>query len=220
MPVIQTLAGGLLAAGVAIFVNRQSHNFAREREEKAAAERLRNEKLAAEEKMQQERYFIATELIFMLEQFAEGCAQVANDHGEDNEAAQSERERTVDYPQINLSEVSGNWRVLSGLMMYRIRELPVLQNEAGRAISHASEHSWAPYHTGYFWERQYQYARLGMKAVILAMRLRKVAGLPETRLTDTEWSAIPVLWKVWRRERHRRTQEANINKQEHETVLP
>lgn len=220
VPVISVLAGSVLTGTIQYFMNRQNHFFALKREEKAAADRLRNEKLVSEEKLQRERYFIATELIFMLEQFAEGCARVANDHGEDNHAAQPEREPTVNYPKINLTEVSGNWRVLSGLMMYRIRELPVLQNEAGRAIGHASEHSWAPYHTGYFRERQYQYARLGMKAVILAMRLRRTAGLPETRLADTEWSAQPVLWKVWRRERHRRTQEGIINRQENEPALP
>jgi hypothetical protein len=47
-----------------------------------------------------------------------------------------------------------------------------------------------------------QFTRLGIKAVILAVRLRKATGMPETRLTGhDEWSAVSVFRKVWRRER-------------------
>jgi len=88
--------------------------------------------------------------------------------------------------------------------MYRIHELPILQNEARRDIAAVAEHSWAPFHTEGFQARQYQYARLGLKALILAKRLRKKAGFPETRLNATECSAQPVLWAVWRKERNRR----------------
>ena len=60
-------------------------------------------------------------------------------------------------------------------------------------------------------ERQFQYARLGLKAVILARRLRKLVSLPGTRLEATEWSAQPVLWRVWRKKRKERT-EAEIRR--------
>jgi hypothetical protein len=49
MPVISTLAGGVLAGGVALLVSRVNHRYAREREAVAAAERLRHEcKMASE----------------------------------------------------------------------------------------------------------------------------------------------------------------------------
>lgn len=202
VPVISVLAGSVLTGTIQYFMNRQNHFFALKREEKAAADRLRNEKQAEENKLQRERIFIAAELVFLLEQYAEGCARVAADHGDDN--PQSEREPTVNYPLLNLTDVSGDWRVLSRLLMYRIRELPVLQNEAQRTIAGVGEYDHPPYYSSYFRERQYQFSRLGMKAVILAMRLRKAVGLPESRLQDTEWSAYNVLWKVWRQERKRR----------------
>jgi hypothetical protein len=56
------------------------------------------------------------------------------------------------------------------------------------------------------WERKYLYARLGLKAILQARRLRKLARLPGTRLDATKWSAQPVLWQVWRIERKRRAQ--------------
>ena len=56
---------GAALGGVAL-----THYFTRKREERAA-----------EAKQASERLFIATELVFLLEQFAEACAGVATDHG-------------------------------------------------------------------------------------------------------------------------------------------
>lgn len=216
VPVISVLAGSVLTGTIQYFMNRQNHFFALKREEKATADRLNNEKQIEENKQERERIFIAAELIFMLEQYAEGCARVAADHGNDN--PDREPEPTVNYPLLNLTDVSGDWRVLSRLVMYRIRELPVLQNEAQRTIDGVGRYDHSPYYSDYFRERQYQFARLGMKAVILAIRLRKTVGLPESRLRDTEWSAYNVLWKVWRRERKIRAVESIINRPWHEPV--
>jgi len=216
VPVISTLAGGTIAGAVALLVSRLNHRYAREREETAAAERLRNETRASEEKLARERLFIATELVFLLEQYAEESARVAADAGDDN--PQTEREPTVEYPDLALTAVSGDWRTLRGSLMYRIRQLPVLQNEAIRTIRGVVEYDHPPHYSDYFRERQYQFARLGMKAVILAMRLRKSTGLPESRLQDTDWSAYNVLWRVWRRERKRRAAEYIRNKPWHEPV--
>jgi len=119
LPLVQTLAGGVIAGGVALYVNHRSHKNALEREEKAAAEKLARE-----------RYFIATELVFMLETFAEGCARVATDDGEDD--LHGERKTTTEYPVLAFTGVEGDWRALSELLMFRIREIPVLQDEARR----------------------------------------------------------------------------------------
>lgn len=203
VPVISALAG----IGGSLGSQWVSHHFTTTRERRAS-----------EAKLARERYFIATELIFMLEQYAEGCARVATDDGRNNQDRQPERQAEASYPELNLTDVSGDWRVLDPHHMYRIRELPVLQNEARRAIAYAREIPVPPLHENYFWERQYQFARLGMKSVILAMRLRKSAGLPESRLQDTEWSAYNMLWKVWRRERKRRAAEYIENRAWHEPV--
>ena len=105
--------------------------------------------------------------------------------------------------------------------MYRIRELPVLQDEAHRAIAYAAEYSDPPWHKDYFRERQYQFTRLGINAVILAVRLRKATGMPETRLTGhDEWSAVSVFRKVWRRERALRAAEAARNREWNQVVIP
>lgn len=157
----------------------------------------------------------------MLERYAEACARVATDDGEDDDAPQPEREAVTDYPELNLTNVSGDWRILDPRLMYRIRELPVLQDEARRAIAYAAQIPIPPLHEDYFRERQYQFTRLGIRAVILAVRLRRATGLLETRLTGhDEWSAVSVFRKVWRRERPLRVAEAARNREWNQPVIP
>lgn len=133
------LAGGVLAGSVALLVSRVNHRYEREREETAAAERMRHEQQLAEDNRQKELFYITTELVFMLERYADGCSQVASDDGFRVAPAQSEAEPYADYPELNLRDVSGDWRVLHWRHMYRIRELPVLQDEAHRAIAYAAQ---------------------------------------------------------------------------------
>lgn len=203
VPVISTLAGGVLAGGVALLISRMNHRYALEREAIAAKERQLHELSIANDKKAEELRFLASELVFLLEEFADKCALVAADNGELNQEGVTV---ATEYPpNLVLTQVIGDWRVLPETLMYRIRELPVLKNEAGRYVSSAYENDWPPDYSRAFWERQYQYSRLGLKAVFAAIRLRKIAKFPQTRLDITEWSALPVLWRLWKQERQRRT---------------
>lgn len=197
-PQIITAVSSIAAAlgGVSL-----THHFTRRREERAIAA-----------KRDSERLFIATELVFLLEQFAEGCARVATDVGHTD--AQGYTRSNETKPDIDLSVVTGDWRVLPAGLMYAIREIPVLQKGADRLISATEEHDDPPDYSKTLRERHYQYARLGLRAVIQARRLRKDANLPDTRLVATKWSAQPVLWKVWRQERKWRAQWSILNKRQ------
>lgn len=175
-----------------------THYFTRKREERAAAA-----------KQSSERLFIATELVFLLEQFAEACASVATDQGYLNQDRITVPETTV--PNLSYDAVTGDWRALSAKLMYRIRELPVIHREADRAIDAAE--AYPPDYDEFFEVRQYQYIRLGLKAIIQARRLRQFAGLPNTRLDASPWSAQNVLWKEWRLERTRRSVQATLRQQ-------
>lgn len=200
VPVISTLAGGVLTGGVVLLVSWLNHRYAREREAIAAEERQRHELSITEDKKAKELLFIPTELVFLLEDFAEKCALVAADNGEINQEGITVA--TESPPDLVLTPVTGDWRVVPS-----IRELPVLITEAGKYVSSAYENDWPPDYSRAFWERQYQYSRLGLKAAFAAIRLRKIAGLPPTRLDITEWSILPMLWRLWKQERQRRTRE-------------
>lgn len=97
------------------------------------------------------------------------------------------------------------WSVLPAALMYRIRELPILVNEADKYVASVWEHDWSPDYSRTFEERQYQYARAGLKALFSAIRLRRLVGLPGTRLNATPWSAQPKLWNTWKEECRRRS---------------
>lgn len=211
MPVISTLGGGVLAGGVALLVSRMNHRYAREREATAAAERLRHEQQLAEDKQQKEFFYIATELVFLLEEFAEKCALAAADNGERNQDGITVLTEVA--PVLDLTRVTGDWRVLPPKLMYRIRELPILLTEADKYVASAYENDHPEDYSHTFWEMQYQYSRLGLKALFSAIRLRKASGLPPTRLNATSWSVQPMLMKLWRQERSRRTVRARLHLQ-------
>ena len=162
------------------------------------------EKEAAAAKLASERLFIATELVFLLEQFAQESAAVATDDGYENQNGLTVPAKK--YPVLNISAITGDWRVLPAKLMYRIRELPVMQGEADRTVNEAE--LIPPDYDEFFEARQYQYTRLGLKALIQARRLRRLVGLPHTRLDATRWSAQNVLWQKWRQERKRRCVQA------------
>ncbi|KMK82599.1 hypothetical protein [Pectobacterium brasiliense] len=56
----------------------------------------KREEAVATQKREEERLFIATELVFILERFAEACSQVARDYGEPD--LQGEHSASVKVP--------------------------------------------------------------------------------------------------------------------------
>ena len=76
-----------------------THHYARSREEKTASSRR-----------QAELYFISTELVFRLERFAQGCADIVKDEGlEDDEGY---TRMTVRVEAFSTDNIDGDWRVL------------------------------------------------------------------------------------------------------------
>ncbi|MEN4798093.1 MULTISPECIES: hypothetical protein [Pantoea] len=189
------VATGLITAGAAIAAVMLTHRFT-----------LHREKLASEDRLQRERYFIANELVFLLEQFADNCASVARDNGFEHEHAFAP---SVPQPELDYSAVTGDWRTLPVRLMYQLRELPVLKSESDRTID--STDFIGPEYDAFFEARQYEYTRLGLKAVILARRLRRLCSFPESRLNAKPWSAQRLLWEEWRRERSRRSVQALLH---------
>lgn len=78
---------------------------------------LKREQAAAERKLAGERYFIATELVFKLEDYAEMCAEVSQDDGRRDEG--DEYRPTVSAYSLEFDDVTGDWRALLPSVMYR-----------------------------------------------------------------------------------------------------
>ncbi|MCP2234034.1 MULTISPECIES: hypothetical protein [Erwinia] len=192
-----TVTGGLLVVIL-------THHFTRRRELQMLEEKRRREKEDAVEKREAEFRYISTELIFRLEEFAQKCALVAADYGvalrEDAELVAS-----VSEPELMLEDIDGEWKSVPPELLYFIRELPVRLRAVGPVLDEVYDNLWDPPENGpWFDERQKQYARIGLSAIRLARRLRRLGGYPETRLAGGPHSAMQVMWKVYRRElRHR-----------------
>lgn len=165
------------------------------------------EKEAAAAKRESELYFISTQMVFRLERFAQGCAEVVNDEGYEDERGYT---RTgVSAEPFSTEEIDGDWRVLPSRILYRIRELSVLIPEACRYISIVSDYDDPPDWQMTFKERRYQYSRLGLRALILARRLRRLNTMPSSHLdNNSPWSVQNVLWAEWRKQRKSRARQA------------
>lgn len=184
-----------IAGTVAIVVVKLTHHYTLKREEEMLEKRSRREKEDAEEKREEEFRFIVVELIFRLEEFAQGCAAVAWDDGiypGENEAKVPE----IPAPVLTLDGIGGEWKSIPSPLLYSIRELPVRERAIRPALSNIYEH--LPDTDFWFAERQRRYADAGLRALILTRKLRRLGGYPDSRLIQGTGSPFRIMRYTWR----------------------
>lgn len=146
------------SAGAALGGVCLTHRFTRRREERAAAD-----KAAAE------RRYIATELVFLLERYA--VAWVALEYFLIHEL--HEKNKT---PVLNLSVVNGDWRTLPAHLIFRLRLLETYQADLllriERKIVNENPIVSVPL--------SIDCLKMGIFAFILAAKLRREVGLPDS----------------------------------------
>lgn len=197
VPIITALAGISGALGSQYL----SHRFARQRET-----------IAATVKKESERFYITTELIFILERFAQSCVFAAQESGEYDQDGRIEMEYFL--PEINYDSVTGDWRSLPPGLMYRLVELPVLCQEAHSLII-ATFNEDTPYDgSSSISELNHHAAWLGLKALRLSRGLRQLCDMPDNGLSDQPWSA----WSVLFRERWNSIQRRNRSYRRHKVL--
>lgn len=140
-----------------------THHYSRRREVRAAAD-----KAAAE------RLYIATELVFLLERYASSWTYL-------RWRSLEELSRDNKTPVLDLSGASGDWRVLPARLIFRIRSLEADQLALISLIKlMESTHKGREDLT-----INLECFQMGLRAFILAAKLRRVAGLPDsTHLKD------------------------------------
>ncbi|MBD8165424.1 hypothetical protein [Erwinia persicina] len=182
-----------------------THYFTRKRELQMLEVKRQREKEDAEEKRLTEFRFICSTLIFRLEGFAQGCADVAQDYGKSDRGI---FRSDYPYPDISFSDVDGDWKSLPSLLLYQVLELPVLRQDAVLRIGGETDYLHDANEHRRAWEvRQKHFSLLGFRACVLVARLRRLCGFPESDLAYGECSAMPVLRKVIRRENDKKRQE-------------
>lgn len=158
------------SAGAALGGVCLTHYFARKREERAATAKLESERL-----------YIATELVFLLERFAQLCAPAATAIVEYDQDGKGEADFLL--PEIDYSSVSGNWQALPSGLMYRLSELAVLSHEAAVSVNNAFVED-TPFSGAGEYSLHKNAAMLGVKAQRLSRELRVLCGLPLHGLSD------------------------------------
>lgn len=148
------------------------------------------EKDAAAAKLASERLFIATELVFLLERFAQYCLPVALDQGDRDEDARYKANYFI--PELSYASVSGDWRSLPADLLYQLQQLEVLREESVSIVNSAFIES-SPYDNDGIIELNNQASRLGIRAIHLSRQLRRLCSMPTDRLEDRKWSLWPQL---------------------------
>lgn len=123
------VATGFITAGAAIIAQMLTHRFTLHREKLAEDKKIAREVEVQNEKDERDRFFLSTELIFKLEGFGEECVPPATDYGDaEDENGYSVSESRI--PDISFAGITGDWRSLPPLVMYRLRELEVMLAES------------------------------------------------------------------------------------------
>lgn len=191
------VATGLITAGAAIIAVMLTHRFTLHREKLAADKKIAREVEVQNEKDERDRFFLSTELIFILEKFGEECVPPATDYrGVEDESGCSVPESHL--PEISFAGVKADWRSLPPLLMYRLRELEVMLAESHNLISAAFRHDDPPFYSEAFFRRQQQAVRLGIRAFVLSAKLRKRCGMPAMNQAGNISSAPDRLWQQYR----------------------
>ncbi|ATF95381.1 Uncharacterised protein [Cedecea neteri] len=182
-----------------------THVLARHREKWAIQEKIHLEQKKTDREQAEELCFIGSQLIFMLESFAVSCADVAIDKGKKEESDDRRAQVVIipgtEIPEISLTRVEGNWRVLRAWDMFRIMALPGMLLDARTHIVNRSEHlSWGADSAELLRIRAYYSTLLGLRASSLARQLRKQCGFPPSSLSEGRHSATLVLLKERKRQ--------------------
>lgn len=173
VPVISAGAGIIGALGSQWL----SHIFITKREKRASAEKLKRE-----------QYFIGTELVFMLERFAQRCVHSAHESGY-NDAENGYIRVEHFLPDFGYDAITGDWRSLPPSLMYRLSQMPVLHEEARQSIAAAFDND-SPYEGDEgLLDLNRQSCRLGLRAIRLSRELRRTCDMPDDDLSAHQWSA-------------------------------
>jgi hypothetical protein len=140
--------------------------------------------------------YLAIRVVCVLDRYLESCAEVAIDDGlcEGQPNAEGFLEPQVSLPPPPAFSDDMDWKSIPHELMYRLLSLPSEAEVANRMIAGAAEHDTPPDYASFFEERQYQYAKLGLRAFKLTDEIRKAYAIPGRECG--EWNPVEHLAKV------------------------
>lgn len=192
-----SVATGLITGCIAIAGVALTHHFT-----------LRREKIASEDKRKKELHYLATELAFKLELYASAFISLPRQLLIDMNAGRKP------LPELDLSSATGDWRSLPVELVFRLRSLETIH---AALMSSLTNEKYPDYPT-VFWELQLRGYKVGLNAFILAARLRRLAGLPDSDDLKRKDGMFQVLREVRKKRWHHRILQLKRNKQFNEGI--
>ncbi|WP_437615463.1 hypothetical protein [Erwinia sp. V71] len=152
----------------------------------------RREKRASEEKLNRERYYIGTELVFLLERYSVAWMSLGS-------LRVQELSEMDKIPSLDLSQVKGDWRSLSSHLIFRIRAFETNMTVLSSRIQAGKFNDYLPVSL----PLTYDCLKTGIQAFILAAKIRREAGLPDSVHLLSEQGILDTLRglrkKYWKR---------------------
>ncbi len=152
--------------------------------------------------------YLAMHAVCILDEYANRCTRVAMDDGQRNE--DGNLETTMDLPSPPRYPLDVDWNSIDHELMYRLPSYPSRAEAANRIVESAYVNAFPPDYEVVYEARHYQYAKLGLDAIVLAQEIRQTYGIPDDEFAD--WNPIEYLENVKARvEQIRRTRMESIN---------
>lgn len=184
---------------ITLLFNAWESKRRRKNELEDASIKRRNEFEDAKIIQDSDLFFISTKLIFILEEFAQRCADVAGDPGE-LENREGEEPRYVplyNFPILSFDGIEGNWKSLPPLLMFMTLEIPTILRDVQQQIAQETEHLFPGIDDHYYLRiRGGRITPVGLRAAAVARRLRRKCGFFDSPLSSDHWSAVHVMQRV------------------------
>ena len=139
--------------------------------------------------------YLAIRIVCILDEYADGCIEVAQDHGEllTEETGEEGSLPSAGTPSPPLFPNDVNWKSIDHQLAYRVLTLPGKVAITERAIDFFISEV-QPSDDEILEQRRFQYAQLGLEAVAIAEQLRKGFNLPEKE--DVSWNPDGTLQNI------------------------
>ena len=124
--------------------------------------------------------YLAILVVAHLKRFVETCSSIVDDDGTidgHGAGAQGEHDITTNRPKFDPLALDVDWKSLPASLMSQILNLPHREEDVDREVRAHYDNDDVPYYTEYFFERQMQYAVLGIEVAALTVELNVHTGL-------------------------------------------
>jgi hypothetical protein len=145
--------------------------------------------------------YLAILVISHLERFTNNCLDVARDDGfwEGQPAGGNNefRQATIQAPKFTPLEIKVEWKVLPKKLLHEIFQIPERRENIENYLRHLSEFEDPYDRREIFWNRQHDYAELGLHVSAITKKLRKHAGISSVNVSlNEEFSREDLFQKV------------------------